>query len=140
MQSGHSYRIQTLAVRDGLHAPLPSAQLALNWQALGAAQWERARRLTHTLKGVAGENLPLPGDNRGAASGPALDWGELLVFVLFAGPMVAAMLRQVLGNKLGSLVAGAGVGALAWWLTALWWVAVGYGLHYVVEGVRAWLS
>lgn len=22
----------------------------------------------------------------------------------------------------------------------IWWVAVGYGLHYVVEGVLTWLS
>jgi hypothetical protein len=21
-----------------------------------------------------------------------------------------------------------------------WWVAVGYGLHYVVEGVRSWIG
>lgn len=80
------------------------------------------------LARVSGENLPLPGDSRPPAAGIDLDWGELLVFVLFAGPMAAAMLRQVFGNKLGALLAGAGVGALAWWLTTLWWLAVAAGL------------
>lgn len=37
LQQGHSYRIETLAVRDGAHAPLPSASLDLNWLAQGAA-------------------------------------------------------------------------------------------------------
>lgn len=32
LQQGHSYRIETLAVRDGTHAPLPSAHLGLTWQ------------------------------------------------------------------------------------------------------------
>ena len=37
LQAGHSYRMETLAVRDGTHAPLSSAQLDLNWLAQGAA-------------------------------------------------------------------------------------------------------
>ena len=40
LQEGHNYRIETLAVRDGTHAPLPSAQLALSWLAQGTAEAE----------------------------------------------------------------------------------------------------
>jgi Ca2+-binding RTX toxin-like protein len=35
LQAGHSYRIETLAVRDGTHAPLTSAQMELSWLAQG---------------------------------------------------------------------------------------------------------
>ena len=35
LQEGHSYRIDTVAVRDGSVAPLPSAALSLSWQAEG---------------------------------------------------------------------------------------------------------
>ncbi len=37
LQEGHSYRFETLAVRDGVHAPLPSANLDLSWLAQGAS-------------------------------------------------------------------------------------------------------
>ncbi|MGI9210872.1 MAG: S8 family serine peptidase [Methylococcaceae bacterium] len=40
LQSGHSYRIETLPMRDGIHAPLASASLQLAWQAQGAASAE----------------------------------------------------------------------------------------------------
>jgi len=40
LQAGHSYRIETLAVRDGTHAPLGSAQLDLSWLAQGSTTAE----------------------------------------------------------------------------------------------------
>ena len=40
LQQGHSYRIETLAVRDGTQAPLASASLGLNWLAQGASTAE----------------------------------------------------------------------------------------------------
>jgi subtilisin family serine protease len=36
LQAGHSYRFETLAVRDGTHEPLASASLSLGYQAQGA--------------------------------------------------------------------------------------------------------
>jgi Ca2+-binding RTX toxin-like protein len=38
LQAGHSYRIETMAVRDGIYAPLPTAQLDLSWLAQGEIQ------------------------------------------------------------------------------------------------------
>ena len=35
MQAGHQYRLETLAVRDGAHAPLASAAMKLSWTATG---------------------------------------------------------------------------------------------------------
>ncbi|MDT9547293.1 MAG: S8 family serine peptidase [Chlorobium phaeovibrioides] len=40
LQDGHSYRIETLALRDGSHAPLPSASLSMSWLEQGAASPE----------------------------------------------------------------------------------------------------
>ena len=37
LQAGHQYRLETLAVRDGAQAPLPSAAMALSWTASGGA-------------------------------------------------------------------------------------------------------
>jgi Ca2+-binding RTX toxin-like protein len=36
LEQGHNYRIETLPVRDGTHAPLASARLSLDWLANGA--------------------------------------------------------------------------------------------------------
>lgn len=76
---------------------------------------------------VSGENLPLP-----EAGGGPEDTGfapmDLLIFLVFAVPMFSAVLRSLFGNKLGTLLTGAGAGAIAWVLTAVVWIAVGAGL------------
>lgn len=41
---------------------------------------------------------------------------ELIVFALFAAPMVAALLRGILGRKLGALAMGVSVGGLVFWI------------------------
>lgn len=76
---------------------------------------------------VSGENLPLP------EGGPASeDAGfapmDLLIFLVFAVPIFSAVLRSMFGNKLGTLLTGAGAGAIAWSLTAVVWIAIGAGL------------
>ena len=77
---------------------------------------------------VSGENLPLP-DEAGSSGG---DSGfapmELLIFLVFAVPIASGVLRSLFGNKLGTLLTGAGAGGLAWVLTAVVWVSVGAGL------------
>ena len=76
---------------------------------------------------LSGENLPLP-----EAGGGAEETGfapmDLLIFLVFAVPMFSAVLRSLFGNKLGTLLTGAGAGAIAWVLTAVVWIAVGAGL------------
>jgi uncharacterized protein len=42
--------------------------------------------------------------------------------------MIAAVLRSIFGNKLGTLLTGVGAGGLAFALTAVLWIAIGAGL------------
>lgn len=67
---------------------------------------------------ITGENLPTPPQgttqNRDADT---FDWSGLAVFVFFAVPIGARVLSSLLGRKLGSLLTGGAVGALAWLFT-----------------------
>lgn len=76
---------------------------------------------------VSGENLPLP-DEGGSAGGADFAPMELLIFLAFAVPIASGVLRSLFGNKLGTLLTGAGAGGLAWVLTAVFWISVGAGL------------
>lgn len=79
------------------------------------------------LARIRGEELPLPA----AANAPrqaGFDGMELLIFLVFAVPMASTALRSIFGSKLGTLLTGAVAGGLAWFLTAVVWVAIGAGL------------
>ena len=81
----------------------------------------------HILARLRGEDLPLPeAPVRNGAD--ADEWVDLLVFVGFASPMIAAVLRQMLGGKLGSAVAALAIGGMTWHLSGLVWLAVIVGL------------
>lgn len=79
----------------------------------------------HILARIAGEDLPLP-----QAADPRVraEWMDLLIFLVFAVPMVSAVLRSLFGNKIGTLLTGLGAGGLAWLLTSVFWIAAGAGL------------
>jgi uncharacterized protein len=83
------------------------------------------------LAKVSGEDLPLP-----SAQGPGAVSGyppsDLLVFFVFAVPMVSIVLREMFGNKLGTLLSGLGAGGLAWLITYAVWLSVGAGLLAMV--------
>jgi uncharacterized protein len=66
---------------------------------------------------ITGEALPAP---KGPArtSGPGFDWMDTAIFLFIAVPVVGGLLRSMFGRKLGSLVTGGGVGALALFLTS----------------------
>lgn len=76
---------------------------------------------------VTGENLPLPEAGGGSDARDVAPM-DLLIFLVFAVPIFSAVLRSLFGNKLGTLLTGAGAGAIAWVLTAVFWIAVGAGL------------
>lgn len=65
---------------------------------------------------IRGEQLPAP--QRSNADAGASDWQGLLVFLFVAVPVAARLLAIVLGRKMGSLLTGGAIGALAWWLSA----------------------
>jgi uncharacterized protein len=73
-------------------------------------------------KRIAGEALPEPrgGDDarRDARGGSGFDLQDLAIFLFVGVPIVGAILTGLFGRKLGTLLTGAGVGAVGWWLTA----------------------
>lgn len=81
--------------------------------------------LTHLQARIEGEALPLPepGAQRAPVSGVAgVDWLNLAVLLMVAVPVVAGVLRRVLGQRMGALAAGGTAGFLAWSLTGLLWL------------------
>ncbi|MED5620789.1 TPM domain-containing protein [Ideonella sp. BN130291] len=65
---------------------------------------------------IRGEHLPAPAQ-RGPRSAPqdtGMDWGTLMMFFFIGVPIAGAVLKGMLGNKLGSLATAGGAGAAAW--------------------------
>nr|WP_295956032.1 TPM domain-containing protein [Rhodoferax sp.] len=66
---------------------------------------------------VKGEALPAP-QARAAQQNDGFDWQQMLILAVFAVPIAGSIARSIFGAKLGSLVTGGAVGALAWVLSA----------------------
>ena len=68
---------------------------------------------------IAGEALPAPATQKPAGMYLGdFQWTDLAIFMFFAVPIAGGIARSVFGRKLGSLVVGGGVGALAMLVTA----------------------
>ena len=68
---------------------------------------------------ITGEALPEPKQQRaGMGSAFGFDWADLAIFMFFAVPIAGGIARSIFGRKLGSLVVGGSVGALAMAVTA----------------------
>jgi len=83
--------------------------------------------LSHLQARIEGEALPLPqaGAQSSKPTGAAeVDWLNLVVLLLVALPVVAGVLRRVLGQRLGALAAGGVVGVVVWVMTSLLWLGV----------------
>ena len=69
---------------------------------------------------ISGESLPEPSQT--AQTGPLdalnIQGGDFLIFLLFAVPIASTIARSVFGRKLGAVITGGGVGALAMVATA----------------------
>lgn len=74
------------------------------------------------------EGEPLPTPSRSVNFGSWNDIEPLFYFVLFGPLVVGGMLRSIFGRLLGSVVAGAVVGGLAWIVIGSAVVALGAGL------------
>lgn len=75
---------------------------------------------------IAGESLPTPDQSKASGSAALLhgfDWMDLAIFLFFAVPIGGSIARRILGAKLGSLVIGGAVGAVAWLVTTSMLVA-----------------
>ena len=73
---------------------------------------------------VEGEALPAPASGSNEGSSDGIDWENLAIF-LFVGVFIAApIVRSIVGKKLGSVVMGGGIGAVAFFLTTSVVIAV----------------
>ncbi len=81
---------------------------------------------------ISGENLPLPDETR--TSNRGFQWADLAIFLFFAVPIGSAILRGIVGRKLGAVVMGIAVAALAFWITK------GVALSIVAGAVAVILS
>ena len=90
--------------------------------------------LTHLQARIHDEALPLPEADPqrtplpGVAGVADVDWLNLAVLLMMAVPVVASVLRRVLGQRMGALAAGGVAGVLAWLLTGLLWLGVIAGM------------
>ena len=81
---------------------------------------------------VDGEALPAPSSGSSEGSGDGIDWENLAIF-LFVGVFIAApIVRSIIGKKLGSVVMGGGIGAVAFFLTTSVVIAVLAGFAALV--------
>lgn len=93
------------------------------------------------LARLRGESLPLPPAAAGTGhtgNDGAEVWVDLLVFIGFAVPIIAAVLRQLLGTRLASLGAGAVAGLLVWQFSGLWWLGMAVGVLGLVMSL--WMA
>lgn len=84
------------------------------------------------LARIRGEELPLPSATQGSGD---FEWMDILIFLVFAVPIISSVLRSIFGNKLGVLLTGAGAGGLAWVITSVFWISVGAGLLGMLAGL-----
>ena len=76
--------------------------------------------VTQILARITGEALPEV-DTAAPAHGigkPDFQWFDLLIFLVFALPIAARVARSMLGRKLGALATAAGIGGIAFLITA----------------------
>jgi uncharacterized protein len=81
---------------------------------------------------ITGEKLPEPAQARGGPPAMGFQWFDLAIFLFFAVPIAGTMMRRMFGRKLGALVTGGGVGAIAALVTSSLVVAGVAGLLALV--------
>lgn len=126
-------RIATSKTLEGAIPDLTARRIIDQWVAPAFRRNDYAGGIAagvdQILAHVSGEQLPLPTEAP-SASGPMEGMAplDILIFLVFAVPIGSAVLRGMFGNKLGTLLTGAGAGGLAWSLTSIFWISVGAGL------------
>jgi uncharacterized protein len=72
--------------------------------------------LDQLIARIKGEQLPAPAARGDARQG--LQWEELAMFFFVGVPVIGAVLKGVLGRKLGSVATAGAAGAFGWWFSA----------------------
>jgi len=126
-------RIEVAKALEGAVPDLAARQIIQNTISPAFKAGDYARGLNAGLDQltarIKGENLPAPDPKASAAArDEGFQWEELTMFFFVAVPIIGAMLTGLFGRKLGSLVTSAGVGGVAWWLSASLLMAGAAGL------------
>lgn len=79
--------------------------------------------ITRIMGLIRGEALPEPGQDASQAAG-GFDWMELGIFLFVAVPVIGAVARSLLGNRVGAIATGGVAGGIAMLLTASVLIAV----------------
>ncbi len=87
--------------------------------------------ITRIMGLIRGEALPKPGQGADQAAG-GFDWMELGIFLFVAVPVIGAVARSMLGNRLGAVATGGAAGGIAMLLTASVLIAVLAGLAAMI--------
>ncbi|CAN7502815.1 TPM domain-containing protein [Acidovorax sp. LjRoot117] len=84
---------------------------------------------------IAGEALPAPAQgsesdprSRATGGGSGFDWADLAIFLFFGVIVAGPLARSLLGGRMGGLLMGGGVGAIAFLITSSLLLAGGAGL------------
>lgn len=77
---------------------------------------------------IAGEALPAPTAPARHGAHAGIDWEDLAIFLFFGVIVGGPLVRALFGNRLGGLLMGGGVGAIAFWATASMALAAGAGV------------
>ncbi|MBC7434778.1 MAG: TPM domain-containing protein [Bdellovibrionales bacterium] len=72
----------------------------------------------HLIARINGEPLPAPQSTGAGEADGSFDWVNLAVLLFFAVPVAGSMINRLLGRKVGALVLGGGVGAIALFITS----------------------
>ncbi len=82
---------------------------------------------------IRGEHLPAPTQRTGSgARGHNIDLGEIAMIAFLGVPLAGALLTSMFGRKLGSVVTGAGAGAVGWGLSGSLLLGIGAALGSLV--------
>jgi uncharacterized protein len=84
---------------------------------------------------IQGESLPAPSANEGKSRGAVggFDPLEIIMFAFIALPIVATVLRSVLGRGVGALASAGVAGGIAWFVThALLFVGIAAAIGFVL--------
>jgi len=86
--------------------------------------------LTRIMALISGEALPAPAETNQPSGG--FDWMQLGIFMFIAVPVIGAVTRGILGNRLGAVATGGVAGVIAMALTASLVIAALAGLAAMI--------
>ncbi|RMX03000.1 YgcG family protein [Corticibacter populi] len=128
-------RIEVARALEGTVPDIAAARIIDNVMVPHMRQGDFATAISAGIDAVAArlagdDSLPAPAaaSPSGGSSHSPINWESLLVLAYLGIVVGSAVLRQLLGRKLGALASGAAVGAVLYFATTMLLVAIGGGI------------